>query len=234
MEKFVLLVDNEKQDTNEEKIFRLGKSKRLNIKTLQFNVGNSQLTEVLTKNKIDVRKVIDYYKLNFKKYHFDLIAFDWDLNDDSVDGVELIRQFRASNLLRKTNIVLYSGVLQVVVQEYFEAYRNDPTTFKSNWTHIKTLIDVPILGFFDRTNYEDKIVEELTNIAKHIHIEHDLIRKLRENGNLVFNKINPLFEGKTFGEIADTIENDINNGHKFTVEFIDQALASLFDLNSKK
>ncbi|MBN8695869.1 MAG: hypothetical protein J0L87_05025 [Bacteroidetes bacterium] len=232
MEKICLLIDDNRQDTNVEKISRIGKAKRITIKTEQFNVGNPELTEVLTDGKIDIPKVIEYYKTNFKKFHFDLIAFDWDLNDEKIDGIELIRQFRANNFLKKTHIVLYSGELPIKVQGYFEEYRKEPNTFKENWAKIKTLIDAPIYGFFDRTNYEEKIVEELFNTTKHIHIEHDLIKKLRENSQLVFNNVNPQFEGKTFGEVAHIIENDISFGHQFTSEFIEQAIALMFKLNS--
>jgi CheY-like chemotaxis protein len=233
MDKKCVLVDDNRQDTNEEKIVRIGKSKGIRIETMQFNVGNSELTEVLTDGEINIPKVIAYYTSKFRKYHFDLIAFDWDLNDDKIDGVELIRQFRANNLLRKTNVVLYSGELTEVVKGYFEAHRKDPSSFGNKWTKIKTLIDVPILGFYDRTNYEEKIVEELGNISKHLDLESELIKKLRENSDLVFNNINPRFEGKTFGKVADLIENDIKSGHQFTSELFDQALALLFKLNPK-
>lgn len=232
MERLVLLIDNEKQDTNEEKIVREGKGKGLSIKTMQFNVGHPELTDVLDKGKINIPKVIEFYKTNFKKFHFDLIAFDWSLDDAEVDGVKLIQQFRANDLLKKTNIVLYSGELPDAVKGYFESYRKNQRTFKENWAKIKTLIDIPILGFFDRANYEEEIVKELVSISKHIHIEHDLIKKLRENSDLIFNNINPRFEGMTFGKVADIIENDIKFGHHFTSEFIDQALALMFKLNS--
>jgi hypothetical protein len=233
MEKHCLLIDNEIQDTSAEKIIRLGKEKQLTINITQFNVGNSQLTEVLEDNKINIEKVISYYKTHFKKTHFDLIAFDWSFDDPDVDGVKLIQQFRTNNLLRRTNIVLYSGELPDTVKSYFSDYKKDDNSFKENWPKIKTLIDVPILGFFDRTHYEEKVVETLVNMAKHINIEQDLLRKLKENSQQVFNNVNPKFEGKTFGDIAHIIENDVQFGHQFTSEFIDQAIALLFHLNPK-
>ena len=105
MERLCLLIDNENQDTSAEKIIREGKSKGLAIQVHQFNVGHPELTEVLESGKIDITKVIDYYNANFRKFHYDIIAFDWDLNDEKIDGVELIRSFRSNNLIKKTTSV---------------------------------------------------------------------------------------------------------------------------------
>src|SRR5688500_6552417 len=112
MERLCLLIDNENQDTSIESIKRIGKSKGLNINTKQFPVGNTEFTDVLNENgKIDIDKVIKYYKRHFKSFHFDLICFDWDLDDEEIDGIELLRHFRNNNFLKKSPTVLYSGQL---------------------------------------------------------------------------------------------------------------------------
>lgn len=233
MEKQCLLIDNEKQSTSREKIIRLAKSRGLKVFVEEFNVGNPELKEVLEDGKIAIPKVLDHFKKKFRKYHFDLIAFDWSLDDENVDGVELIRQFQSQNLLKKSNAILYSGELTEAVKSYFDAYKNNTSTFSVNWKKIKTLIDTPIMGFFDRLNYEEKIVETLQNLNKTLDVEHYLVRKLKENSELIFNNISPAFEGKTFGQIAEIIESENSQSQKFTQDLIDQSLAFLLKINPR-
>ncbi len=234
VEKLCLIVDNENQEGSIEKIVRASKAKGITIKVIEFKVGNTEFTEVLDENgRINIDKVIKYYRVNYRKMHFDLIAFDWDLNDEAIDGIELIRQFRNSNFLKKTPVALYSGELQVSVKGYFDAYKNNQKSFNESWNKIKTLIDVPIMGFYDRSNYENKIVEAIQSFGQSVDIEHYFLKKLKENEKLIFNNINPKLEGRTFGQVAEIIEKNPTYGNNFITELVDQTIAYLLKMNPR-
>src|SRR5258708_25687405 len=112
MEKKCLIIDNEDQSAVLEKLKRDGEKKGFIIECDQFNVGSTFADELLTNGKIDIPKVIDCYKRRFKGQIFHLAAIDWDLNDDGVDGIELLRQFRSKKILKTTPILLYTGLLE--------------------------------------------------------------------------------------------------------------------------
>lgn len=229
-EKNCLLIDNENQVASIETIEREGKKLGVPIKCFQFNVGSTNNPEFLTDNKIDLTKVIEEFKKLYGGITFDLIAFDWSLDDDNVNGVDLIKCFQDNRLRRTTPKLLYSGELKDEMESILNQYKEDQIEFKKAWNQIKTLIEIDIVDFKDRGEYEIAIVNYLHSNKPNL--ETILIKELRNNSELKFSGNFTKFEGMTFGEIANIIENNPDRSITFKKELIELSLALLADLKN--
>lgn len=230
MEKKCLLIDNEDQSTSIETIEREARRNGLTVICKQFNVGSTQRDDLLSEGRIDMGKVKSIFTSEFSNEKFDLIAFDWQLDDDDINGIELIRQFDHNGIRKNTPKLLYSGLLQQVIESILEDYKNGNIDTKYAWNQINTLIRINIIDYVDRSSYEKSIIDVLGKLGDPI--EAILEKKLREYHNLTFRNTYPMFEGKTLSEIADIIEKDASQGNKFKNELIEQALAYLIHLNN--
>lgn len=225
MEKRCLIIDNEEQVASTEAIFRLGKARGLTITCDEFNVGMLNKDELLTDNKIDIDKVIAYYKKNHKAKTYHLAAFDWDLGDERVNGVELIRKFQEHKILTHTPKILYSGLLKDEISSQLDRFANDGKHKKTLIDWINTLIKVDVRNFVDRTAYEQEIVNQLYKTDESL----DLIieEELKKFPDIKFDHefTHKSFKGKMFEEIADILENNEILRNEFKKEIIQQVMA---------
>jgi len=232
MERNCLLIDNEDQSSSIEEIEREARKNNVSIKCHQFNVGSTTEPRFLTENKIDPTKVIQEFNSQFNGISFDLIAFDWDLDDEQTNGVELIRVFQHEGIRRSTPKLLYSGVLKVKIEGLLEEYKAGKIDFKAAWKDIKTLIEINIVDFKDRDEYEKSIVSYLKKNSPVL--EEILLKELRNNKDLKFHGLIGSLEGKTFEEVADTIELRADIAEGFKISLIEQATAYLADMKYYK
>lgn len=229
MEKVCLLIDNVDQTSNIETIVREGKKKGLNIRCEQFNVGAPKRSDLLVEGRIQIDRVLDSFKKEFGGQTFDIMAFDWDLNDALINGVELIKQFEAAGLRKSTPKFLYSGELKDEIKTLFDKYKKEELSYQRAWGQIRTLVEIDIVDFKDREEYELAIVNYLSKSIPNL--EHAIIRELRKNHTLIFNNTHPAFKGKQLEEIAQILENDSPQGIKFALEIIERAVAHMIELN---
>ncbi|WP_128414760.1 hypothetical protein [Flavobacterium sp. Root186] len=229
-EKTCLLIDNENQISSIETIEREGKKIGTTIKCYQFNVGSTNNPEFLTDNKIDLKKVIAEFHKQYGGITFDLIAFDWSLDDDEINGVELIKCFQDNKLRRSTPKLLYSGELKVEMEGLLNLYKDEKIEFKKAWNQIKTLVEIDIVDFKDRDEYEMAIVKYLHK--NNPSLETVLVKELRNNSDLKFLGNFEKFENLTFAEIASIIENDPDRSIHFKKGLIEESIAFLVDLKN--
>lgn len=229
MDKTCLIIDNEDQTGEIETIQRIGKSKRLNVNCYQFNVGSTNRPDLLTDGKIDIAKVIDAFNNEFRYIPFHLIAFDWNLSDDSITGVELIRKFNSQNIRKNTPRLLYSGILKEEIASMLHEFKagTRPEIQLLNW--LNTLIKVDIVDFVDRPEYANTVVSILEKTPESI--EFAIEKELRKLSTLKFKSVFPDFKDMTFQEIADEIEKDPNKGSVFKNEIINQTISFLAQIN---
>lgn len=227
MRKTCLIIDDEDQTAEIEKLIMLGKKRGIDLECEQFNVGSSQEDAMLTEGKIDIAKVIEEYKSRFKHITFHLAAIDWQLSDDDIDGIELLRIFNANRILRHTPKILYTGLLDDILSSLLDDFKNGKLRKISLLKRIKILVKSDIKDFVGRENYEQHMLSFLATTDETM----DLIieEELRKFPNLKFNTslVSQGFNGKTFEEIARDIEENDSLRNKLKKEILQQIIAYL-------
>lgn len=221
MEKNCIIFDNEDQSAEIEKLKRDAANKGLNINCEQFNVGSTSMTELLTNGEIDIEKVSSEFKRKFKGKVFHLAVFDWNLDDDNIDGIELIRQLNHRKILTRTPKIVISGLLKEIL--------NDIVTSDENRRieKLSTLVKNDIKGYYDRDKYENDIIQffQKTEESLDLIIDEELNRFPEHRFNNSF--VNNNFKGKTFAEISEYLESDLNIRNEFKKEITQQVIAYL-------
>lgn len=227
MEKRCLIIDNDDQSAEIEKMKRDGKAKGIYIDCQQFNVGSTFEDDLLTEGRIDIEKVVTAYKIRFKHQTFHLAAFDWDLSDDAINGVELMRQLEHNRILRNTPKLLYTGLLEDKLGTMLDEFKNGTLPKGKLLVHIKTIIKANIRDFVARERYEEDIIRLLQNTDETIDliIEEELTRfpDLKFSNSFTSRS----FNGKTFIEIAKILESEDLLRNDFKKEIIQQVIAYL-------
>ena len=229
MIKTCLIIDNEDQNESGsiDELVKEAKKNGIAIECYQFLLGSSRRSDLLTKGKIDINKVIPIFKEEFRGVSFDLILIDWDFEDgeDGINGVELLRQFQHHKIRKTTPKMLFSGILKEEVESLCQEYKNGKITFDKVWKQIKVLIEIDIIDFVDRTNYEKEAVNYLKKNKPNTDML--LVKELRSNSDLVFEDDHQVLNGKSFDDIANIIENDPDLGNKFKRTLIEESIAYL-------
>lgn len=222
-----LLIDDEKQDDNIPIIISEGEKYNIEIEVYQFNVGNQERRDLLENEEISLEKVGQVFRSEFRHVKFDLIAIDWNIGS-GIKGPTLIQYFNESGIRKNVPKILYSGALREEVEKLFDDYRqNTSMTFKSIWGQLRTLLTTNALAYAGKENYELELVQQLRKIDDSV--ESTIEQELRANNDYIFKLgfPNKQFKGKSFGEIADIIDNDPNLRSNFTKEITQQVIAYL-------
>jgi hypothetical protein len=227
MNKRCIIIDNDDQTEEIKKLIRDGKAKGITIECEQFNVGSTFDNALLTEGAIDITKVVSEFKKRFKGQTFHLAAFDWDLSDVKIDGVELMRLLTHNKIFKNTPKLLYSGLLEDKLSSKIDEYKNNTLSKKDLLDRIKTLINADIKGFVARESYDADIIRilERTDETLDLIIEEEL-NKFPE---LTFsNKFtSDQFKNKTFDQIATILEEQGGLRNNFKKEIIQQVIAYL-------
>lgn len=227
IKKNCLIIDNDDQTAEIEKLKRDGKARGISIECEQFNVGSTFDTELLTQGRIDIDKVVAAYKKRFRQQTFHIAAFDWDLSDDLVDGVELIRQLNHHKILRNTPKILYTGLLEDKLGAKLDDFKNGNLSKVRLIAHIRILIKADIIDFVGREKYEEDILRLVAQTDETI----DLIieEELNKFPELKFGNsfTSRSFNGKTFLEISKILESESGLRNDFKKEIIQQVIAYL-------
>lgn len=216
-----LIIDNEDQSSTIEKAKRLAKLKGLDIEFIQFNVGNPEYTEFLTEGAINIPKVIDEYKKEYENETFHLAIFDWNLDDDVINGIELVRQLEANNILKNTPKIVVSAKLKIILNEIAVAEES------KRIERLSVLVRSSIKDYIDRDNYEVDIIKFFINNEDSLDLNIEEVLKKFPTLKFEQNFINKKFNGKTFLEIANYLSNNDMIRNDFKKEIIQQVIAYL-------
>lgn len=226
MTRQLLIVDNDDQSEAIDKINKLAKAGAIDINCQQLLVGLPDGNDVIGDNgRIDISKVKAKFEREYGSRRFHLIVFDFKLNDPdgAVDGIELIRQFNALPKTTKAKKMLYSSELDEIVGQYLEEYKDEKSNFESSWLKFKTLINLDIVDFCKRDDYEGKVIEFIKKATESG--EDYLLAALRANNDLKFNPAIEVFKGLTLDQIADKLELGHSLSENFKKQLIELAIA---------
>ena len=234
MEKYCIIFDNEDQSDEIEKMVREAKRNHgITLICEQFSVGSTEQDQFLTDGKIDMEKVVNEFKNLFQggsKFH--LAAFDWDLGDDSIDGVELIRILTSRNILLRTPKLLYSGLLEDKLSGQLSEFKKGTVNKTVLLKKIKALIKIDIKDFVERDHY-DKVILGLLKISDDS-LDFLLEKQLSYFPHLKFQNrfISNDFQGKTFQQILNIIETDDRLRNELKKEILGQVVAYISEAYS--
>ena len=226
MNKNCLIIDNTDQSATIERLISKGGKRGIIIDCDQFNVGSAEDDALLSQGKIDIEKVVRKFRERYGEKAFHIVAIDWRLNDDDIDGVELIKNFTASHILKHIPKILYSGGLEQIltakINEFKKSQNQSALLF-----YIQTLIKNDFKDFVDRSEYEDDILKVLESMGESMDIIIE--DELKKFPKLKFQNsfINRKFNGKSFAQLSDDLGSDDKLRNDFKREIIQQVIAYL-------
>lgn len=233
MTRYCLVIDDNDQSSEIETLCNKGKEQGLEIICHFFNPSEYNEEKIFkTENGqeepeilIQVDKFVEGFQKKFHGQHFDLIAFDYNLDDPKTTGVDLIRNLR--QLRKKTTFILYSGTLSYIVRDIVKSYKGNSDE-SLLLKRVKTLITSNITNLVRREDYDDEIIRQLRNpLSPQAIIE----KKLLEYPDLIFKSTFPLFENLPLSEIAAEISQNSLKGEEFLEAIIELTIAHLIELN---
>jgi hypothetical protein len=227
MARTCLIIDDEPQDAVIENIETRLRGKYVNVECLQFNVGSLERKDLMTDEKIDMVKVLKQFEIEFKGKRLDLICIDYNLEDDKINGLEILKEiypFRQTSLF-----MMYSSNLDQLVKKIIDSYDEDRDKRKL-LNKIKLLTRYRIEEFSARNSYDEAVITLLSKNRQTL--EAIIEEKLLEYPDLIFHNTYPVFEGKTLAEIVEEIRIGSVHGNHYMKELIEQAISNMVLINS--
>ena len=218
-----LIIDDNDQSEEIESLQRRAKEIHgIELICHQFNVGNSSFIDVLTDGLINREKVVAEFKKKFGRSNFNIVALDYDLEDTNIKGTDLIRIFDYHNLLKKSPKIVYSGILDDVLKDIIRDLSLDKAV-----TKIKSMVRNKVIDYLDRDHRDAQILKFLSEDP--LSSELLISNILNMHPDLVFenNFVSDKFQGKTFAQIAEMLDNNITLDNEFKKEIIEQVISYL-------
>lgn len=167
LNKTLLVIDNEDQKDVLDDLVKEAKKVNVELDYYQYNIGGALEPDVLNKDgDLDIEKVKSIYKKRFGKLRFDIIACDYYLDVENINGVELMRVMGVECFGHNPRFLMYSGLLRELIKEqvakdcFIEQDDDGNNIVVPNENFIKVvshLINSNYLGFVDRTKYCEAI-----------------------------------------------------------------------------
>ena len=224
--KIILIIDDELQKPTEEYIQSTLKNE-LDIQFINIDLSDDN---ILNENlDVDEKKLNQAISESIKGKSVDLVLADYDLGSNckfsGLSPIACIRKLRPH-----LPIFLYSAVQKGVIQEVVGNDLSD-TTPDNIINGINQLMDMKIAKIWKRPEYPQEVIKYLRQ-NKEANPRSILISILRENRNRIFNSCCPPLKGKTFGDVADVLD-DVSNGHgnEWMSAIIEQIAAYLVEIN---
>lgn len=225
----IIVIDDTNQETNIRALeVRLKKCCVPRIE--QIHTGAVELRKNDGSDHLDITKLKVLLEERLKGRRIDWIATDFNLGEDEVDGIDVVRIMLGIRKFKHKNIILYSGNIQRAIRKVINESK-DADSEDAVVIAVEQFIKLPILSFNDREDYKDTLVE-LISKNNRLSLEDRLLKLLYTHENMVFSSCFPPFAGKTFGEIANIIETGSDaRSEEWLQALIDQVMAYLLQVN---
>lgn len=229
--RYILIIDDESQDTQKlvlEK--RLKSSFNVVCKTLRTK-DNVFKKEENGEDVLDIDKLTKKLEELFKGNSFDLVLTDYNLSEKLVNGLDIVKIIK--DRWARTNIIMYSGKLPDIVRNMIRVDEDEKLSDKQVIEAVSKLVKYRIIAFPERTRYVDEAYDFLIQ-NKELSLTNELVRLLRQHNDLEFKSCFPEFAGKTFGEIADLIDNKADQrSDEWIKSILEQTIAYLVKANNE-
>lgn len=226
---FILVIDDADQEATIHAL-ELRLKKFCSPRIEQIHTGAIELRKNDGSDHLDATKLKALLEEKLKGRRIDWIATDFNLGEEEIDGIDIVRMMLNIRRFKHKNIILYSGNIQSAIRKIL----NEAKTSDSEddiISAVEKFIELPILSFNGRQDYKDILVE-LISKNNHLSLEDKLLKLLYTHKDKVFNSCFPPFAGKTFGEIAEIVENESDaRSEEWLHALIDQTMAYLLQVN---
>jgi hypothetical protein len=162
---------------------------------------------------------ISYFKMA------DMILCDYNLIANVVNGYEIIKIIRELKYKPKTKVILYSAQIDGIIADILIK----DTDFEIQKKNLVTLVDCNI-EFIKRDGFDQEVYKTIREEAN-FDFETELINWFHKREKDTFNYLFPKYQGKTFGKIAEELENDTYDSNQFKKELAEQIIAYLSKIN---
>jgi hypothetical protein len=228
-DKFCIIIDDEPQDEVVENLKDDARQIGIQLHCYQLNPQEEGFqknagTEDAPHFVIDIEKITAALRTpDYRRVKVDIIACDYHLEDDVVNGYEIIRKLRNHLHYRKA-IILYSGNLETVIREILRE-----ENLREKIDRIKALARANIFEFNDKNDYRQSIITALRRNEFSLEFELELL--LQKYSEWTFKSVYPAFSGRTISEILDEIEAGSAQGQEFQKALLANAVAHMINLN---
>ena len=225
--KTVLIIDDEDQSRT--------------VNALKVELKRKCVLEAITirTTDIELRKDdsdhLDVYKLKnriaeaIRSKHIDWALTDFNLAETDIDGLTVVEIL--SELRNNLRIIMYSGNRKTVVKRLLGKTKINEANEDEIVNVFSKLLEYQIVAYVKRDDYKEKL-KELINHDDEISIKDYFVKQLRKYSDMEFKSCYAHFKGKTFGQIADLIENNRDKRVDFwTRELVEQTIAYLVKIN---
>lgn len=229
IDKSCIIIDDDPQDEVVENLKNDATHYGIRLHCLQLNPQNDSYNKNVGDDNqpdyvIDLDKVISALRSpEYRRLKVDVIACDYNLQDDEVNGYELIRRLRFPRIYKK-DVIIYSGNLDTVIWKILQE-----GSLKEKIHKIRNLTKADIRAFDDKNDYRRSIIEALREDTFSLEAELDSL--LDKYGEWTFRSVFPEFKNKKISEILDEIGLESTNSKAFRRAFLENAIAHMIDLN---
>ena len=224
--KCVLLFDDKDQKNIINNI-KLRTKQEFDLDFIFIRTSAAELKKDDSEN-LDIEKLKTKIVAETKGRVIDIALTDFDLECDYLTGLDVIHLVHESH--KNVQFLIYSGnwnkvIRRVIGEDYQQA---SPEQLVEG---INQLIHDKIINCISRIDYQEDLLKYLRHRSEDS-MEHRLCVLLQANGDEVFNSCCPELKGKTFGEIAEIIENKSDARSDEWIEAVlTQAIAYLAEVN---
>lgn len=229
MAKNLLLIDNEDLSETIYELKEEAKKKNIDLDCFPLYIGLPDGNDVVDVNgKIDLKLVRKKFEDMYVSIKFHMVASDCKLNDELIDGTDIIKLFNNITNTAKSKKILYSSELEEIVQGYLNDHKKSTKSFDETWDKFKTLIKIHIIDFAKREEMEGKIISYIEKVVD----DNDdfIIENLLANGDLEFKELLEIYKGQNLKNIAEKIKNNESQAKAFKRKLIEFAIAELIEL----
>jgi hypothetical protein len=225
IQKYLIIVDERSQKSKIESIKSTLKSSGIDLIAIQFDPTNIQKRNLEGNQEFDkdsfIQQVLDleYFKGT------DVIACDYNLIEDELNGFQIIQILREIGYSKKKKIILYSAQIKDVIGNIIQSNAD----FEVQKTNLADIINCKI-EFLANENIEQEIITNIRKTAP-FDFEEELKKWFNSRENDKFNYLFPKYEGKTFKEIAIEIDKDTHQSAEFKKDLVEQIIAYLAAIN---
>lgn len=223
--KKILLLDDEPQGNSLEKIAN-GLKGKLVIESKQIEVLD---TEYLDREaNLVPEKVFQAIDRALKDAQYDLVLVDYSYGQDGFDGLDVIKHIREKH--QKDEVFLYSANQKEIIRKVVGDNLKDSSP-EDIINGINELINFRIAKIVSRPAMDAEVIGYL---KKDIEISPYgfIVNVLREHPNKIFSSCYPKLSGKTYGEIADLLDEGGNGmANEWLCAILEQLVVYLSEVN---